>query len=198
MTPFDGDAIAVDLTSLDTDDRQLVAAISIGDRVAFEMLNQLHGRSLLRFLSRVLDDAELAEEIVQDTFLGIWRKPRFDGRSSVRTWIFAIATRKVRDRSRRARISVVREFPELPSADRGPEAIAIATASVRDLTIEIARLPRAQKEVLYLAFVEELSHSEVAKVLDIPLGTVKSRLDGARRELRRRTVEQGDCNANER
>ena len=165
--------------AVDLDDTQLMAAIAGGDRGAFEVLYERHSRALLLFLSRTLDDEGLAEEIVQDTFVAIWKKPTFNAQSSARTWIFAIANRRYRDGSRRPRLKIVAESLDRASFDNEPEARAIASAAATELAREISYLSRVHKEVLYLAFIEQLSHSEIGHALGIPFGTVKSRLVSA-------------------
>jgi RNA polymerase sigma-70 factor (ECF subfamily) len=167
----------------EADDEVVLGDIASGHQRALEELYRRHGPALLAFLSRTLDDRSLAEEIVQDTFLAVWRDPRYGGHSSIRTWLFGIAIRQRHNRLRQRRPLVVDAEVDLPMDQESPEAQAVSRALAAQLARVIAELSRPHKEVLYLVLIEQLSHAEVAEVLGIPIGTVKSRLDAARRRL---------------
>jgi RNA polymerase sigma factor (sigma-70 family) len=169
----------------------LVARIGQGDREGLAMLYHRHGPSLLALLTRMLDDHQMAEEVVQDTFVAVWNGARFDGRSRVRTWLVAIALRQAGSRRRRRRFPVGRQARDLASEEPGPEDRAVLRLDVDRLVGEISALTRFQREVVLLAFVEQLTHPEIAEVLGIRVGTVKSRLHGAKTALVR-NWEQGD------
>lgn len=177
------DCATSDDRASEPDDEAVIADIARGDQRALEELYRRHGTALLAFLSRTLDDRSLAEEIVQDTFLAVWRDPRYGGHASVRTWLFAIAIRQHHNRLRRQRPPVVDAEVDLPVDQGNPEAQAVTQALAAQLARVIAELSRPQREVLYLVMIEQLSHAEIAGVLGIPIGTVKSRLDSARRRL---------------
>ena len=180
----DQDAVLAPAVDAGADDEELLGAVARADRGAFEILYHRHAPGLYAFLRRTVDDPDLAQQVVQDTFLAVWRKPSFSGRSSVRTWIYAIAVRRQRDVTRRRRLRLLHTAVERVDQASGPEEAAIARAGVAELARVVGALPVAQRQVLYLAFVEDLAHPEIAEVLGVPLGTVKSRLDGARRSLR--------------
>lgn len=184
-------AIVATLSGRDAGDRgaeaDLVERLGRGDREAVERLYARYGRPLYCYVLDLVGDAGLAEEVVQDTFVAAWRGAHaFEGRSSVASWLFGIARRQARDRLRRLRPVSVPEadLESLPDDDRGPEAEAIALATLADLTAALDRLPAHHREPLVLAFVHELRGPEIAAVLGIPQGTVKSRLFAARRALR--------------
>ncbi len=165
----------------------LVARLAGGDRDALERLYARYGRPLYAYLVELVDDRGLAEEVVQDTFVAAWRGAAgFEGRSTVSTWLFGIARRQARDRQRRLRPDHVPldGIADTPSDDPRPDAEVLAAADRADLAAALGRLPIHHREPLVLAFAHGLSGPEIASVLGIPEGTVKSRLHAARRALR--------------
>jgi RNA polymerase sigma-70 factor (ECF subfamily) len=128
----------------------------------------------------------MAEEAVQDTFLAVWNGARFDGRSRVRTWLVAIAIRQAGSKRRRRRLSVGNQPRDVVSDDPSPEDAVVAGLDVDRLIKDLSELTRYQREVVLLAFAEQLTHSEIADVLGVRIGTVKSRLHGAKKALTRK------------
>tara|TARA_B100001287_G_C22419960_1_gene406400 strand:- start:153 stop:590 length:438 start_codon:yes stop_codon:yes gene_type:complete len=131
---------------------------------------------------------ELAEEVVQETFIRIWRKAeQFDStKASASTWIYTIA------RNQRIDLLRKRHRPEpdfedpafVPDAEPQPSEIIARDEEANKLRNSINLLSPEQQAVLKLAFLEELPHVEVAEKLDIPLGTVKSRIRLAMKHIR--------------
>ncbi len=111
----------------------------------------------------------------------------FRGESSVRSWLIAIARRQARDRRRRRRIAAVGDeaLAGQPSAEPGPEQVALDRAEVGEVAVAIRLLAPPHREVLGLVFGAGLSLREAAGVLGIPVGAVKSRLSAARTALSR-------------
>lgn len=172
---------------------ELVRKLARGDAAAVDALYSRFGRALYAYVRSQVRDESLAEEVVQDTFVAAWRGAAgFEGRSSVASWLFGIARRQARDRMRRAvpEMEPVDALVEMPGNDRGPEAAALASASRAELAGALERVPALDREVLLLAFAYELSGPEIAEVLGIPAGTVKSRLFNARRRMREQLVEK--------
>ena len=152
-----------------------------------------HGRVVLGQIFLIVGERALAEEILQDTMLAIWQGAgSFRGESRVSSWLIAIARRQARDRLRRRRLRVVDDarLAERPSRAPGPEVIALDRAKAAEVGNAIRALAPAHREVLGLAFGTGLSLPEVARVLRVPLGTVKSRLTAARAALCR-VLEEG-------
>ena len=142
----------------------------------------------------VTGERVLAEEIMQDTMLAVWRgADSFRSESSARSWVIAIARRKTRDRLRGRRLRVVDDafLADQPSSGPGPEVTALDRAELSEVKGAIRELALPHREVLGLVFGSGLSLSEVAGVLEIPLGTVKSRLTAARTALSRILNEKG-------
>ncbi len=177
------------------DDAGLLRRISLGDEDAMAVFYREHGRVVLgHVLLVVAGERVLAEEIVQDTMLAVWRGAgSFRGESSVRSWVIAIARRQTRDRLRGRRLRVVDDafLADQPSSSPGPEVTALDRAELAEVTGAIRELAPAHRELLGLAFGCGLSLPEVAGVLKVPVGTVKSRLSAARTALGRILDEKG-------
>jgi RNA polymerase sigma-70 factor (ECF subfamily) len=167
-------------------DQALMERIADGDRVALRELYSRHGQGLSTYLRLFTNDHGQIEEIVQDTMLAAWTgADRFAGRSTTRSWLFGIARRRAMDTLRRRRLPVAdAQLETLADPAPSPEAWALAQASQGDLLATIERLSPVHQEILLLTFVHELAYSEIAEMLEVPIGTVKSRLSNARRALR--------------
>jgi RNA polymerase sigma factor (sigma-70 family) len=164
-------------------DEGLLRAVADGDATALARLYERHCGALFGYLHRLAGDRMTAEEILQDTMLAVWRSAgAFEGRAKVTTWLFGVARRQAHNRLRG------RAGPEpsgLDLADRpdhapGPEELAIASAGGTPVAAAIDRLPEHHRDVIALVFVAGLPLADVAEVLAIPVGTVKSRLHHAR------------------
>jgi RNA polymerase sigma-70 factor (ECF subfamily) len=176
------------------DDVELLGRIVRGDETAMAEFYHEHGRVVLAQVLLVTGERVLAEEITQDTMLAVWRGAgSFRGESSVRSWVIAIARRQTRDRLRGTRLRVVDDalLADQPGSGPGPEATALDRAELAEVTAAIRELPASHREVLGLAFGAGLSLPEVARVLEVPVGTVKSRLFAARTVLTRMLNEKG-------
>jgi RNA polymerase sigma-70 factor, ECF subfamily len=179
----------------DPDDVALLCSIADGDQAAMAEFYRLHSQAVLAHISLVVGERALAEEIFQDTMLAVWRSAgSFRGESRVRTWVIAIARRQARNRLRRRQLRLVSdtELADQPSSGAGPEALALDRAEISEVADAISDLGRAHREVLGLALGAELSLAEVAEVLQVPVGTVKSRLWAARAALVRALAEKGE------
>jgi RNA polymerase sigma-70 factor, ECF subfamily len=169
-------------------DVYLLHRIAAGDQNAMAELYQRHGRVVLGQILLVVGERELAEEILQDTMLAVWRGAEsFRGESKASSWLIAIGRRQARDRLRRRRPRVTDDacLAGHPSPGPGPDAVALIRAEAAEVGGAIRALAPAHREVLGLAFGAGLSLPEVAAVLQVPLGTVKSRLAAARSALSR-------------
>ncbi|MFM2422232.1 MAG: hypothetical protein RL291_762 [Pseudomonadota bacterium] len=165
---------------------QRIAATS--DLDAFKELYQAFGPRVKAYMMRQGADADTAEELAQETMLTVWRKAGLyaDDKGSASTWIFTIARNLRIDRLRR-------EFPwqELPdshnetaSDDQLPDDAAYESERQQRVQQALAQLPDDQREVVILSFIEGMSHSEIAERLNMPLGTVKSRIRLAYHKIR--------------
>lgn len=174
---------------------RLVRSMAAGDTHALDTLYQDHGPAVLSFLIFKLTDRVLAEEVLQDVMLAAWKHASdFRGDSSVRTWLLVIARNRAINALRRYRPKLIdfEEVYDLQGGDTEPlEKIerANTASTVRDA---MRRLPQAHREVLELVFYHQLSGIEVAQVLGVSAGTVKSRLHRAKEALRKALDHEGN------
>lgn len=178
----------------DQDDVRLVRRVADGDRDALAALYRRHGRMVLAHLTLVVGEPTLGEEILQDTMLAVWRgAASFRGDSAVRSWIIAIARRQARDRLRHRRVTTadMADLSGLPSPEAGPEQAVIERAEAELIADAVRQLGRLHREVLGLVFGVGLTLAEAAAVLEVPVGTVKSRLSAARAALAHVLAEKG-------
>jgi RNA polymerase sigma-70 factor, ECF subfamily len=148
-----------------------------GDREAFERFYQEHAAALQKFLRRSLGDPKAAEDITQEAFLQLWQHPNgFDPeRGSLRAYLFGIAARRAADWWRR-RPSEIAQQP-FHSARQHNLFFLLADA--------LEKVDPEKRTMLWLREVEGYSYQELAEMLAIPVGTVRSRLFAAREQLRR-------------
>jgi len=158
------------------------------DPAAFRELYEIYGPRVKAYMMRKGADAGTAEDLAQETLLTVWRKAALyaGDKGSMTTWVFAIARNIRIDRLRRE--AVWQELPEgrLAEASGEPlpdEAMAEKERQQRVQTA-LSGLPAEQRQVVALAYLEGLSHSELASRLNLPLGTVKSRMRIAYRKIR--------------
>jgi RNA polymerase sigma-70 factor, ECF subfamily len=166
----------------DASDEDLVAAIGDGHAGALRALYERHAPWLILRLSRRCADPAIVEEVVQDTFVAVWRGARrYRGQGEVAAWIWGIGVRRLIDRLRRRRAPVLveRTDPE-PSA----EELVLLGIEHGDLATAMDGLSPELRAVLQATILDGLTTREAAQLLGIPRGTVKTRLMRARRELR--------------
>lgn len=169
------------------DDVQLVLRIARGDRQALSELYARYQRPLFAYLLQLTPDYGLAEELLQDTLVAVWKSARsFEGRSKVLTWLIGIARRQAHNTLRQHKLPLadLAELEDMPATDLEPEECALASVAREELARTLRQLAPVHREVLLLIFVQEFSYQETATILEVPVGTVKSRLSNARRALR--------------
>jgi RNA polymerase sigma-70 factor (ECF subfamily) len=187
-------AAAISLSTPDApaaeDFDDLLARVAAGgDREAFSRLFRHFGPRLKGYLMRIGTSAEHAEDLAQDVMLKVWRKARlFDPvKASAATWIFTIARNCRIDALRRQAAGGVDAADPTFLPDEEPQADAAIERRQRDARIRLAfaKLPPNQQDVVRLHFLEDEPHTAIAGRLDLPLGTVKSRLRLAFERIRR-------------
>ncbi|MFN8559998.1 MAG: RNA polymerase sigma factor [Dehalococcoidia bacterium] len=157
-------------------------AMAQGDSGALEALYHLYGGRVLSYLRGQLADEGMAEEVLQDVFLAAWHaSAAFRGESKVLTWLLTIAHNRAINARRRRRAPIVALEPRLA----GTADSAAGVGGRLDMEHALSRLPDVQRAALELVFYHGLSVVEAAAVLDVPEGTVKSRLHRAKAALRR-------------
>jgi RNA polymerase sigma-70 factor (ECF subfamily) len=167
-------------------DYALIRAIAAGSKPAMRTLFLRHHARVLRYVTRILHDHALAEDVLSEVFLDVWRRAdRFEGRSSVATWICGVARHK-------ALTALEAKPPTHNDEDRlltladpapGPDGGLDARDRVATLRRCIDALSREHREIIDLAYYREKSIKEIANMLGIGLNTVKSRMFYARRRL---------------
>ena len=168
-------------------DASLVERIAAGERDALSELYTRYQRPLFQYLLQLTSDRGVAEEILQDTLVAAWKSASsFAGRSSVRTWLFGIARRQAHNtlRGMALPLAAETELETAASTEPEPEGSLLAGAEREALAQAMEGLSAIHREALVLAFVHELSYQELADVLDVPIGTVRSRLSNAKKALR--------------
>lgn len=180
-----GKLVSVELTGSDPTERDRLAdcveqIAQAKSRAAFSEIFSYFAPRLKSYLIRLGSEASSAEEIMQDVMLNVWRKAeQYDRRqASVSTWIFRIARNRRIDTLRRLnKPELDAEDPMLKPAEAEQPDITVNRAQIEVQVREaMETLPEEQLILLKAAFYEGLSHSEIAKKFDLPLGTVKSRI----------------------
>lgn len=184
-----------------SDEELVIRYRNRGDQEAFDEIVHRYEGELYRYLHRYLNDRDLAEDVFQGTFLQLHRKSHlFDEGRAFRPWLYGIATHRaidaLRRRGLRSSASLDQAYADEPGArDLKPliDVLEAATPSPPDSAEEaerrewarraVAELPEHLRSTVVLVFFQGLKYTEVAEILNVPLGTVKSRLHTALNKL---------------
>jgi RNA polymerase sigma-70 factor (ECF subfamily) len=180
---------------VDTDDQALVERCRGGDVAAFEPLVEKYRQRVWRLAYNVLREQEEAWDVAQEAFIRAWQAlPSFRGQSAFYTWLFRIAMNVAQDRLRqrgaRGRAFGTERVPEedmdrvMVDADPRPDETAARAEQRMRIRQALDTLSESHRAIIMLSDLEGLSYREIAEVLDIPMGTVMSRLHNARKRLR--------------
>lgn len=180
-------------------DEELLEGIQRGEREAFAVLVRRYEDAMYGYLKRYLGDEALAEDVFQNTFLQVFRKiDRYELGRPARPWLYTIATNQALDalrrRNRQAMASLDsetadndRSLPQLLTLleTKQPSPLDAVEAEERGQLVRasVDRLPDYLKQVVILAYFQGLKYGEIAEIVDIPVGTVKSRLHSALAKL---------------
>jgi RNA polymerase sigma-70 factor (ECF subfamily) len=173
-------------------DRDLALRHRYGDESAFEEIYDRFGEMVYNLAWRLCGDQEEAADLTQEAFLKIHRHlGGFRGRSTLKTWIYRVTINSCRSRYRRQRAWRSRLVPDrvetlekVPDGRRDPEERAIAQRTSELVGRALETLPPVYREAVYLRDIEGLTYEEIAQVLNLRLGTVRSRLARGRERLR--------------
>lgn len=158
------------------------------DEAAFKALFAIFGPRIKALIMRQGCEGQVAEDVAQEAMLSVWRKAGLydPSKGSVATWIFTIARNLRIDRLRRERVfqELNEEGPEQASDAPLPDETLASRQTEERVRVVLSGLPSEQVAVVMLAYVEGLSHSEIAAKLSLPMGTVKSRMRLAYQKLR--------------
>ena len=164
-------------------DEDLLFRVARGDERSFEVLYDRHGKVAWSLAFRLLGDREAAEDLVQEAFLAVWNGAAgySQAKGSVRTWILSILHHRAVDRLRqgaasRRRQEALEQVAMIQPAAPDAAEVALARVEATEVQNALADVPGDQLEVLRLAYYGGYTHHEIAGMLSLPLGTVKSRM----------------------
>jgi RNA polymerase sigma-70 factor, ECF subfamily len=175
-------------------EEQCIRSAQEGDPAAFRELIEIYARAVWRVVHVLVADSTLAEDAVQETWLDVWRAlPQFDTSRPFRPWLLTIAANRCHKTMRRRALPIIAlDSPEaLNLADeQDVSAELVRKETSAELTALLAALPQMQRRILQLRYYASLDLTEIALVLNVPLGTVKSRLHRAIQMVRARLEER--------
>ena len=175
--------VAPDTRMSTASDTELVAACSEGVQEAFRELLRRYRKSTMTLAYQMLGNGEDAEDIAQEAFVRVFQAlPKFRGESAFSTWLYRIVTNLCLGRMRRSRPTVPLESVPEPRAAEGPAWQVAEGMLTREV---LGMLPPELRVVLLLREQEGLSYREMSGALDLPMGTVRSRLSKARKRFRK-------------
>lgn len=195
--PLESAAGAAELSNSEAD---LVARCKAGDKLAFDELISAHQERVFNVAYRLMGNYDEALDLTQEVFLNCFRKiGSFKGDSALSTWLYRITVNTAKNRwkyqqsrglNRTDSLDALadeegeKKLTDYPSPDPGPSELASGREAMNHFEECLQKLPPEYREVLVLRYVEELPYEEIAEILRISLGTVKSRIHRARSELR--------------
>ncbi|MGC2081762.1 MAG: sigma-70 family RNA polymerase sigma factor [Bradyrhizobium sp.] len=169
-----------------TTDEMLLQRIAGGDRTAMHTLYARHNVRVYRFILRIVRDTTIAEDLVSQVFLDVWRTAKqFEGRSQVSTWLLSIARFKALTALRQRRFEDLDqdEVREIADDSDTPETLLERSTTRAILRACVAKLSPAHREIINLVYYHEKSVEEVGQIIGIPQSTVKTRMFYARKQL---------------
>jgi RNA polymerase sigma-70 factor (ECF subfamily) len=171
------------------DEQELIQQAQSGDKVAFAVLVEVHAQFVHNLALRTLNNAQEAEDVAQETFLRAWKAlPDFRAVANLRTWLYRITVNLCYNRLPRMKVDFAALEPEeidlLPEKSRTVET-RMLTAELREqIYTAVDDLPETYRLLITLRHMDGYSYEEIADITQMPLGTVKTRLFRARRQLR--------------
>jgi RNA polymerase sigma-70 factor (ECF subfamily) len=165
-------------------DEELMPLVGRKDPEAFEVLYDRHGGAAYSLAYRIVGDRAAAEEVTQEAFISVWRSgARFDAaRGSVRSWLLSVVRNRAIDflRSRAGKApKLTFDDDAVLEARHAPERTedeALQRETTAEIRGALGKLPGEQSKVIELAYFGGFSHSEIARILNLPMGTVKGRM----------------------
>jgi RNA polymerase sigma-70 factor (ECF subfamily) len=177
-------------------DRQLVVRAQRGDKQAFELLVEKYQRKLARLLSRFIRDPAEVEDVTQEAFIKAYRAlPAFRGDSAFYTWLYRIGINTAKNylmaMGRRAPTSTEVEAEDAEGFEEGeqlrdintPESVLLSNEIARTVNATIEQLPEELRTAIQMREIEGMSYEDIAKAMDCPIGTVRSRIFRAREAI---------------
>jgi RNA polymerase sigma factor (sigma-70 family) len=176
------------------EDGALVTLVADGNQDALGTLHQRHGTACYRLAWRITANVTLAEDAVQEAFVGVWKAPGsyLGGRGSVRSWLLGLTHHKAVDLVRRETAEQRRQRAQAaqqafsPPASEDPASAAWSQMQAVEVRSALMDLPEVQRQALTLAYFGGYTQRQIAELTGVPLGTVKTRMFSAMRRLRLR------------
>ena len=151
---------------------------------AFELVMAQYQNKVFRLAYSMLGNRELAEDAAQEIFVRVWRAlPGYRGLSSLSTWIYSIARNTCLTALKSGQRTLSLDEPKVHDAAEARQSIPLDESRGPDLAYLVSQLPEKYRQAIALFYMEEKSYEEVARLLDVPLGTVKTYLHRAKKEL---------------
>jgi RNA polymerase sigma-70 factor, ECF subfamily len=175
------------VTAQAVNETELVTSAQNGDRNAFSELVRVHAQGVMNVTYRMCGDAQISEDAAQEAFIRAWQNlSSYRPQTSLRNWLYRIAVNAATDMLRKEKRILPDDIEDLHLTDGrlGPESHASQNERTALVQMAILSLPDASRAVLVLREYEELSYQEISSTLDIPVGTVMSRLNYARKLLK--------------
>ena len=172
---------------MEISETELVSKAQSGDRNAFSELIRTHAQGVMNVVYRMCGDVHIAEDAAQETFIQAWiHLASYRPQTSLRNWLYRIAVNAATDMLRKEKRILPGSMEDLPLTDGqlGPEMLVSQQERIALVQEAVLSLPEASRAVLVLREYEGLSYQEISSTLDIPVGTVMSRLNYARKLLK--------------
>jgi RNA polymerase sigma-70 factor (ECF subfamily) len=170
-------------------EQSLIAEAAAGNMGAFAQLVNAHRLNVLRLAYGMVHSVDEAEDIAQEVFVKVWKNlPTFRSQGSFQSWLYRITVNTALDVLRRRQEEVPLEEQAEAQGEDAPEEATLRQDRLAQVRQAIAELPPGARAVLILREYEQLSYKEIAEILQIPLGTVMSRLNYARQALQKKLV----------
>jgi len=166
-------------------EKTLIAGVVNGNKESMNEIYKTYAPALNGFVRLFLADSNDVADIIHDTMLEVWRKAdRFEGRSSLKTWIFSIAKNKSIDRNRKyTRIHYTDETTDIEDEALNAADVLAVSQEAKTVREAIAQLKPDHRRAIHLSFFEDLTYREIAEIEGCPEGTIKTRILYAKRSL---------------
>ena len=174
-------------TNLEVSEIELVSSAQKGDRNAFSELVRNYAQGVMNVVYRMCGDVQIAEDAAQETFIQAWlHLSSYRPQTSLRNWLYRIAVNAATDMLRKDKRILPNSMEDLQLIDGQPGPEMVVSQQERIVLVQkaVLSLPEASRAVLVLREYEGLSYQEISSTLDIPIGTVMSRLNYARKLLK--------------
>lgn len=164
----------------------LMTRIAAGDEKAMKQFFDQHADTIYRYVLTRCSEESIAAEILNEVMLDVWRKPHtYEGRAKISTWLIGIARHKLLDHYRRNKRHDADELDDAMEDDSPTAACAINAQQHANYLHEcLDKLTSNHKEIVHLAFFEDMAYPEIAEIAKLPVGTIKSRIFHAKEKLR--------------